>query len=411
MTAGLRRLAALVVACAALPFMAAITGFTPPVVVVYPLTVTSGADPEAGANIAVLLAQRLSQAGGLKVKPYPPGTKRADFLTTANTLGADYYITGFLTPLGDQVSLVTQIVSCASGTVIFSNTTLVRTYEEAGGQSDILHEALLRHAGRGFASLENPQPKDTPVPTPPAKNETNLTGLFKRKKKATPTPTPSVQASNAPAEIARAAPATPVPGRSSPPRPIPTPAVRTVARVTPTPRPLPVRTSAPPPAPSAAPIAPVQVAQASQATPHPSGNAIVKLRLAAAVLVLDVAGGDGADIDAYAQDALVGALQHAGTTAAGLPAPGGDLPARAREFCNAAFGAKTIYAPTLSFDRDSGGQPNGVELDVAAFDCAGNPAGREHTRARIGRGNVNAAIDRAAADMVSAFAFANQPSR
>jgi hypothetical protein len=406
MTAGLRRLAAFVVACAALPFMAAITGFTPPVVVVYPLTVTSGTDPEAGANIAVLLAQRLSQAGGLKVKPYPPGTKRPDFLTTAQGLGADYYITGFLTPLGDQVSLVTQIVSCASGTVIFSNTTLVRTYEEAGGQSDILHEALLRHAGRGFASLENPQPKDTPVPTPPAKNETNLTGLFKRKKKATPTP--SAQASNAPAQVARA---TPAPQPTSPPRPIPTPAIRTVARVTPTPRPVPVRTSAPAQTPSAAPVAPVQVAQVSQATPHPSGNAIVKLRLAAAVLVLDVGGGDGADLDAYAQDALVGALQHAGTTAAGLPAPGGDLPARAREFCGAAFGAKTIYAPTLSLDRDADGRPNGVELDVASFDCGGNPAGREHTRARIGRGNVNAAIDRAAADMVSAFAFANQPSR
>src|ERR1700693_5322880 len=106
------------------------------VVVVCPLTVSSGADPEAGASIAVAIAQRLAISGGISVKPYPPGIQRTDFQTAAEKLGADYYISGFLTPLGDQISMVTQIVNVASGTIITSSTAFVKTYADAAGLTD-----------------------------------------------------------------------------------------------------------------------------------------------------------------------------------------------------------------------------------------------------------------------------------
>ncbi len=105
----------------ALPlFGAAPAGYAPPVVVVYPLT-TSGATTknDAGADIAVLLANRLAQLGGLTVKPYTPGTQRADYLSAALKEGADYYVTGFLAPVGAEVSIIVQVVSTSSGTIVY----------------------------------------------------------------------------------------------------------------------------------------------------------------------------------------------------------------------------------------------------------------------------------------------------
>jgi len=373
--------------CGLVPFLGAISALPPPVVVVYPLTASGGADPETGASIAVTIAERLSVGGTILVKPYPPGTQRADFQNAAIALGADYYISGFLTPLGDQISMVTQVVSVASGTVITSSTAFVRTYADAGAQADSLHEAILRHAGRALATLDAP-PRQTPAPNPSEKNEANISGLFKKKKKSTPAATPTpVEASDATSAPARrVAQAVPTPSRAPA-----TPAPRRTPRPTLPPRPPPTQrpTSAP-------------------ATARPSSSALAQLKLAATVLVLDVAGGADATLSSYTQDALVNAIGRSGTTVAGLPADPSDLPARAREFCALAFGAKTLYAPTLTFDLDRNGAPSDVELDVISYDCGGNITGRQHTRAHIGSRGTQSAVDRASADAVGAFASANQ---
>ena len=378
-----------------------------PVVVVYPLTVSSGADPEAGASIAVAIAQRLAISGGISVKPYPPGIQRTDFQTAAEKLGADYYISGFLTPLGDQISMVTQIVNVASGTIITSSTAFVKTYADAAAQADPLREAILRHSGRAYSALDNP-PRETPSPKPAEKNEANLTGLgalFKKKNKA-PAATPS------PAATSIAAAGSPLPARvvqaTAAPTKAPASTRRTVARATATPRPVPT------PRPTAAPT--LATAPLESGSPNPLASsptrvrsgALAKLNIAASILVLVADGDADSTVAGYTQDSLVNAVARGGTAVAALPAQPSDLPSRAREFCGLAFGAKTIYAPTLTFDRDSNGTPTDVELDVLAYDCGGNVAGRQHARARIGNRSIQNAIDRAAAEVVGAFAFANQ---
>lgn len=386
--------------CGLVPFLGAISALPPPVVVVYPLTASGGADPETGASIAVTIAQRLSVGGTILVKPYPPGTQRADFRNAASALGADYYISGFLTPLGDQLSMVTQVVSVASGTVITSSTAFVRTYADAAAQAESLHDAILRHAGRALATLDAP-PRQTPAPNPSEKNEANISGLFKKKKKSTPaaTPTPpeASDATSAPAK--RVAQAVPTPSRAPA-----TPAPRRTPRPTQPPRPPPTQrpTSAP------APLATLTEKPVARATARPSSSTLAQLKLAAAVLVLDVAGGADATLSSYTQDSLVNAIGRSGTTVAGLPVDPSDLPARAREFCALAFGAKTLYAPTLTFDLDRNGAPSDVELDVISYDCGGNITGRQHTRAHIGSRGMQSAVDRASADAVGAFASANQ---
>ena len=388
--------------CGVVPFLGAISGLPPPVVIVYPLTASAGADPETGASIAVTIAQRLSVGGAIVVKPYPPGTQRADFLNAAKALGADYYISGFLTPLGDQLSMVTQVVSVASGTVITSSTAFVRTYADAAAQAEPLHDAILRHVGRALASLDAP-PRETPAPNPSEKNEANISGLFKRKKKsapaATPTPTVASDATSPPAK--RVAQAVPTPSRAPA-----TSAPHRTPRPTQPPRPPPTQrpTSAP------APLAALTEKPVALATARPSSGTLAKLTLAAAILVLDVAGDAGPTLSSYTQDSLVNAIGRRGTTVAGLPADPSDLPGRAREFCALAFGAKTLYAPTLTLDLDRNGAPSDVELDVISYDCAGTITGRQHARAHIGNRGTQTAVDRASADAVGAFAFASQGS-
>ena len=161
----------------------------PPLVVVFPLTVNGGAIQDSGERLAVMFAQQLSDSG-IKVVPPTPGTQRADFLTSARKLGCDYYVTGFVTPLGSEVSVVEQVVSTSSGTVVASNSVQFLTYADAAGQGSLLAQMIQSHAERALASLqENPQPSATPEPKGSDQANLNkLGGLFHHKAKATPAP-------------------------------------------------------------------------------------------------------------------------------------------------------------------------------------------------------------------------------
>lgn|GEM_PF-1135588 len=386
-----------------IPMLGASNTFSPPVVVVYPLTVSGGTDPEAGANVAVAIANRLATIGGITVKTYPPGTKRADYLTVALSLGADYYITGFLTPLGDQVTLVTQLVGTSSGSVISSSTALVRTYADATAQADLLGDAIIHHAGRALATLD--RPVSTPAPKPEEKkNEANIGDLFKRKKKSTPaaTPTATPGSASSPGRVSTGAAVAvlplPTPARTATPGPTarPSPAPRTVAaRNTPLP-------SSPPPQPTRAPSAAPAAQQLAAA------GTLERSKLAASALVLNAAGGPSGDAAGYTQDAIVNAFQRSGATVAAVPVGAGDAVSRARELCASTFGARTVYAPTLSFDRNKNGDVTAVTLDLDAYDCGGSPTGRHTGRARVSGRGINGAIDNAATAAVSAFIFAAQ---
>jgi len=122
----------LALAMTAVPLLGAVDLRPELVVIVYPLTATTGTNPEAGSNVAILFSTRMAESGGLTIKPPTPGTDRADYLAAARKQNADYYITGYLTPLGDDISMLAQVVSTFSGTVVFSTTTVVRRSRRSG---------------------------------------------------------------------------------------------------------------------------------------------------------------------------------------------------------------------------------------------------------------------------------------
>jgi hypothetical protein len=329
-----------------------------PSVVVYPLTVSGGNDPggELGSNIAVLISNQLADLGGLVVKPYLPGTTRAQYLDAAIKQGDDYYVTGYLTPVGGDVSMIVQVVSTNSGSVVFSTTAIARTYADAVGQADVVRQAILRHAGRAYAAIDAPAPAPTATKADLTDNgNVDLTkALGRRKRGAGPA-------------------ASPAPGTSPAPNSSAAPGAPSASRV-------PV---------AAATATPAAVA----AAPARPGN----------VLVLQVGGSADADARTYAASSISLALRSQGVGGGLLPVTVDQGIANAAQLCNANAGSSALYAPKLEIDKDPSGAQN-VQLDVAAYDCKAKLLGEQHVVMAVrGRGGIDSAIDHAAAKVADAL--------
>ena len=137
----------------------------PPTVIIYPFTVNGEADKRAGGKLATLYTREIQLMGGLALKPPPaPSVARKDYLKAAIQNGVDYYLSGYITPLGEQVAVVQQLVSTASGAIIWSSTAQMLTYSDAADQADMVRKMVLAHAGRVEASYQAQQTSGTPAP-------------------------------------------------------------------------------------------------------------------------------------------------------------------------------------------------------------------------------------------------------
>ncbi len=178
---------------------------TKPKVIVYPFIASNSAiDREATSRLATLIATEMANTGKVTVIPPPPGTERKDYLTTARANAADYYITGYLTPLGDGVSIVEQVVGTTSGIVVFSRSAQLSTYADVAGQGDELAQFLAVDANRALAGIGTPPPAPSPSPQSSSAASANLGSLFHRKKPAEP---PKAAGTAQPAASRNAAPA------------------------------------------------------------------------------------------------------------------------------------------------------------------------------------------------------------
>jgi hypothetical protein len=194
-----------------------------PILVVYPFSANGGdINKEGGSRLAITIATQIANLGGVDVRPATPGVEREKYLDAARKASADYYIAGYVTPLGDGVSLVEQLVSAQTGIVVYSNTAQVRTYGDATGQGDVLRDALLRHQTRNLgAYAAPPPPANSPSPAPGTAAQANLGRLFGRRQRgATPAPSPGPSRPAAPAAAVARASAPPAPAPAAAPSPI-----------------------------------------------------------------------------------------------------------------------------------------------------------------------------------------------
>ena len=143
----------------------------------------------------------MTAAGGITVPPVPQGIKRADFLNNARTMKADFYISGYVTPVGDSAAVVEQVVSVESGVILFSQTAQVASVADVASQSLLARSQILTFLGRGTQNVET-RPSNTPAPTSTNGAKVPIQGLgsivnsvFKHKGGSRATPAPVVKPS------------------------------------------------------------------------------------------------------------------------------------------------------------------------------------------------------------------------
>lgn len=155
-----------------------------PTVAVFPFGISTNIRAGSGERAAQLFAQVMQQAGGLTVVDGGP-VARINFLTTAEKLHADYYVSGYMTLLGDSVSLVEQLVDARTGVIIFARTAQISDANDATAQAQAIHDTIVARENSFQASLSQAaSPASTPTPLP--NNEANLGQLFKRRARPTP---------------------------------------------------------------------------------------------------------------------------------------------------------------------------------------------------------------------------------
>jgi hypothetical protein len=163
-----------------------------PLVVVFPFDASTDIKPGTGQNAAQLFTQQMNADGGLDTIQGPATVKRADYLKYANSINADYYLSGYMTPLGNGVSLVEQVVSTRSGTIVYGQTAQIESFQDATAQATMIHDGIMAREKQMSDAYQSAQAEATSTPTP--SNQANLKGLaglasiFKHKGKATPVP-------------------------------------------------------------------------------------------------------------------------------------------------------------------------------------------------------------------------------
>jgi hypothetical protein len=157
-----------------------------PTVIVYPLEASSSSlNREDSARIASTLATQIALGGAVKVVPPRAGVERANYLADARSVGANYYVTGFVTPLGNGASVVEQVVSTISGTLVFSVTNYITSLDDIANQGDQLRAGILERGNRALQAFQAPPPPDqTPAPEPSNGTQTSINKIFGHKKGA-----------------------------------------------------------------------------------------------------------------------------------------------------------------------------------------------------------------------------------
>jgi hypothetical protein len=176
-----------VFACLSVFLVAADPAFTiVPTVIVYPLSASSSSlNREDSSRIASTLATQIALGGAVKVIPPRADVERANYLSDARSVGANYYVTGFVTPLGNGASVVEQVVSTVSGTLVFSVTNYITSLDDIANQGDQLRAGILERGARALQAFQAPPPPDqTPAPEPSNGTETSINKIFGHKKGA-----------------------------------------------------------------------------------------------------------------------------------------------------------------------------------------------------------------------------------
>ena len=343
----------------ALPLVASAQLLIKPNVIVYPFTANGATvDREASSRLATVIAQQMADTKLVTVLPPPPGTERKDYQRVARANNADFYVSGFISPLGDGVSVVEQVVSASTGIIAYGSSAQLQTYSDAAGQGQQLAGIIAQLANRALAAVPPPpQTAASPTPQPSEAAQASLSKLFGRRR-------PAASAAPKPAASKPAAP------KATVPKPVATQAAAAAATMVP-------------------------VAQARNVTPTPAAVSVAAAPGAARYALLPVEGSAPEALRSLAQQRLATA-SHAENAA--------DASAACRDNANS-----TVLRAALSERADPAFATDLATVDLSATSCAGKTLW--HKSFDRSAGNAQLAVQLAADAAIGAYLHPPPPRK
>jgi TolB-like protein len=167
-----------------------------PSVIVFPFESPSDVDPKYGSAIAKIYVQTFNNSGGLHVLPVPSApVKQADYLSTARAQHADYYVSGYVQPIGSEASIVAHIVDVSSDITVYSTTTLIASVPDVTSQALNARTVIMQSSGEDVSAVAPSTAPNTPAPSSTSGASVSISnvlgGLFKGKGKPVVQATPS----------------------------------------------------------------------------------------------------------------------------------------------------------------------------------------------------------------------------
>jgi hypothetical protein len=157
-----------------LPHAAFGAGAAPTVIVVYPLIVSAKAPAELGLAVSNILSTGIAQGGDVTIADPGGPVDQTDYLSTARKLGAAYYVSGYVSTIGNQVAAVEQLVSSKSGVMVWRTSSTYAAPADARATGAVMHDIIVQFASQGFAAFNNgigTAPAAAPAPAAPARDK------------------------------------------------------------------------------------------------------------------------------------------------------------------------------------------------------------------------------------------------
>lgn len=162
-----------------------------PRVLIYPFDATGSLTATFGKQIANIFSAQFTHSGHVTVLPVPTDVARASFLTNARSQKADYYISGYATPIGNSASVVVQVVNVQSGVIVYAQTGEIYGVNDALSLALNAHDAVVQLSGVRVDVTTTESATTAPSPAATNGARFNLGGLFSHHAHSTPGPATS----------------------------------------------------------------------------------------------------------------------------------------------------------------------------------------------------------------------------
>lgn len=147
-----------------------------PTVILFPFDQSGDMQPNTGLAVAQIFAQAFASSPGVRVLEIAKGVPRGSYQAYAHSKKSDYYVSGYMTPIGNGAAVVEQLVSTESGIIIYSQTSQIYSVQDVASLALGIHDAIVAIASPPNQNV-GPAQQATPAPASSNGGQLSLSGL------------------------------------------------------------------------------------------------------------------------------------------------------------------------------------------------------------------------------------------